>query len=156
MTDEKNTRPDVEQKMTDAATDISTTTRVEPIELKPAPDRRGPYTEDYYQTETLMLYKKLIHQTEEQLDMMRLKIRDLEYKLEQTGKVTVVLSHSRPAGPQVCLVATGDPEAQARVHKARGFIAKNEQLLRQQNINMTIQTDIPVNFWYNTPDGSVF
>ena len=102
-----------------------------------------------------MLYQKLMQQMEEQIEMMRAKIRDLEFKLEQSNKVTVVLSDSR-TGPQICLVATCDSEAQNRVQKARIFINKNKQLLDQRNVSMSIHADVPVNFWYNTPEGSVF
>lgn len=102
-----------------------------------------------------MLYKKLMQQTEEQMDLMRSKIRDLEFKLEQAAKATVVLAHGR-TGPQVCLVATNDTDAQARVQKARNFIKTNKTRLQHHGIEMTIHEEVPVNFWYYTPDGSMF
>lgn len=92
---------------------------------------------------------------EEKQELLQIKIKDLEYKLENSEKVTVIMANT-PNGPQICMVATRDAEAQRRVDRARKFMNEHEDRLQKKNITMSIQTEIPINQWYYTPEGSVY
>lgn len=150
--------------MSDTDTVISTTTQIDAMSTLLPGAAAMPWTpqaawqknEDALRTENMMLHQKLQQQMEEKMELMQQKIHDLEHKCTQNAKVTVVLSHSQRQGTQVCLVANKDSEAQSRVQRVRAFINKNDKLLRQRGITMSIHDEVPLNLYHHTPEGSIF